>query len=112
MINAAVYGFLAYKLYDVPISTNISRGQLYALGVVAALSIMPYTLIMMQDVNDKLHAKCADSEALSVQKKATELSLPKGETTTELLSLWKFHNTVRGLLSLSAAVLGMWATLA
>ena len=112
MLTAAVFGYLAYKFYDVPLSANITRGQLYALAVVAAISNIPYTLIVMQDVNGKLLAKCADAEGLNIKEKATQVGLPKGETTTDLLNRWKFYNMIRGLLSLSAAALGMWATLA
>ena len=112
MVSAAMFGYLAYKFYDVPLSTIITRGQLYALAMVAAISIIPYTLIVMRTVNEKLHAKCADLEVLDVKENATQISLPKRETTAELLNTWKFHNIIRGLLCLSAAVLGMLAALA
>lgn len=95
---------------------DVFRSRIYASAAAITISgIIPYTLLVMKGpnaVNDKLIAKVENSSGFDVTEKATEAGLPKGETTKELLGNWAIHNAVRGLFPLTAAVLGMWATLA
>ena len=67
----------------------------------------------MKGINDKLMAKAAEAELLDENMdKVTQVGLPKGESTNELLDQWAFHNAARSMFVLMATGLGMWATLA
>lgn len=77
-----------------------------------ALAIWPWTVFVMWPTNEKLFRKHAEMKNLSVEEKATEVGLPKGESSKELIDKWGTLNFVRGAFPLLGAVLGTWATLA
>ncbi|MCJ1246875.1 hypothetical protein MMC30_004084 [Trapelia coarctata] len=114
-LTASSFSYLAYSFSKSTLPTDTFRSQLYASAAVAIFCIIPYTLLVMERsnaVNSKLIAKLEDSRGSDVTEKVTEASLPKGETINELLDSWASHNAVRGLFSLTAVALGLWATLA
>lgn len=115
LLTASSFGYLAYSFSKSSLPTDSFRSQLYVSAAVAILCIVPYTLLVMEGetaVNGKLIAKLEGPNGFSVTEKITEAGSPKGETVNELLDSWAFHNAVRGLFSLAAAGLGLWATLA
>lgn len=65
----------------------------------------------MMPTNRKLFKKYDEMKGLSVNEKATEVGLAKGESTKELVNWWGTLNVGRGLLPLVGAVMGLWATL-
>ena len=114
-LTASTFGYLAYAFSKSSLPMDVFRSRIYASAAITVLGIIPYTLLVMLGpaaVNDKLIAKVEISSGFDVTEKDTEAGLPKGETTKEFLGNWAIHNAVRGLFPLTAAVLGMWATLA
>lgn len=65
----------------------------------------------MMPTNHKLFRKHDEVKGLDVSEKATEVGLPKGESTKELVDRWGMLNLGRGVFPLVGAVLGLWATL-
>ena len=110
-ISSVSYGYLAIKLYNAPLSTNHSRGELYALAAALTLCTLPYTLLVMKNVNAKLMAKADEMENLDVKDEVTEVGLPKGESAKELLDWWGVVNLIRGGFPLLGAVVGIWTSL-
>lgn len=84
---------------------------MYALSAICTLGIWPYTIFGMMPTNRKLFKKYDEMKGLSVNEKATEVGLAKGESTKELVNWWGTLNVGRGLLPLVGAVMGLWATL-
>lgn len=111
-LSASTFGYLAYSFSKSSLPNDSFRVQLYLSAAVAVFYIVPYTMLMMSAVNNKLSAKVDDSSGSNVTEKVTEAGLAKGETIKELLDSWALHNAVRGLFPLTGAVLGLWATLA
>lgn len=109
--SSASYAYLAMMLYNAPLSVNHPRGELYALAALLTVSIVPYTLFVMKDVNAKLMAR-AEEASLDVKNEVTEIGMPKGESAKELLDWWAVLNLGRGVFPLLGAVLGAWASLA
>ncbi|SLM35291.1 Protein of unknown function DUF1772 [Lasallia pustulata] len=112
VVSFAAYSYLAVKLYDAPLSVNHPKGELYALAALMTISVMPYTLLAMKNVNAKLMAKAKDMESLEVKEEVTEVGLPKGESAKDLVRWWGILNFGRGVLPLVGALLGAWASFA
>ena len=112
IVSSASFSYLAIKLYNAPLSVNHPRGELYTLAAVMTVSILPYTLLVMKNVNAKLLAKAEEMESLDAKDKVTEVGLPQGETAKELLDWWGVLNLGRAVFPLLGAVLGIWASLA
>lgn len=111
-VSLASFGYLAIKLYNAPLSVNHPRGELYALAGVMTVSIVPYTLLVMESVNAKLMAKAEAMEGMDVEDEATEVGMLKGESAKELVDWWGVLNLGRGVFPLLGACLGAWASLA
>ncbi|MCJ1298268.1 hypothetical protein MMC08_001057 [Hypocenomyce scalaris] len=110
-ISSVAYGYLAIKLHNAPLSTEHPRGELYALAAALTLCIIPYTLLVMKNVNAKLMAKAEGMKNLDVKDEVTEVGLPKGESAKELLDWWGVVNLGRGVFPLLGAVVGIWTSL-
>ena len=76
------------------------------------MSIVPFTLLVMSNVNGKLDAAAEESKSLKITEQLSEVKGARGESTKELVDWWATLNFVRGLFPLTGAVLGLWATLA
>ena len=108
LVSGISYGVLSYNLYG---TLNHFKAEMYALSAVSVLSIWPWTLLVMWPTNVKLFKKYEDMKNLSIEEKATETGLARGESTKELMDYWGLLNLGRGLLPLVGAVLGTWSTL-
>lgn len=109
LTSAVTFFSLSYRLYG---GLNHPKAEMYALSGLLALAIWPWTVFVMWPTNEKLFRKHAEMKNLSVEEKATEVGLPKGESSKELVDKWGTLNLVRGAFPLVGAVLGTWATLA
>ena len=107
-VSAISWGYLAYHFYQR--EPKSSRWQLYALAGVSSLIILPYTIFLMGSTNNKLLARAAEAGLLEAKEKVTEVGLPKGESTKELVDLWSRMNAFRGLIALGGTVFGALAT--
>ena len=67
-------------------------------------------MLLMGSTNNKLLAKAAEAGLLEAKEKITEVGLPQGESTRELLDRWSTLNAFRGLLTLGGTVFGALAT--
>ena len=107
MISSAAFGFLAYKYSK---TLNQTRGELYGLAALSTLSIIPYTLLIMRGVNEKLISKANDTMTMS----SDDIVVNQGdgeESAKELIDWWAILNLGRGLLPLLGTAVGAWATL-
>ena len=108
-VSVVTFGGLSYRLYG---SLNHEKAEIYALSALLVFAIYPWTRIVMWPTNTKLFKKYAEMNNLSIEDKATEVGLAKGESTKELVDRWGSLNFARGMFPLVGAVLGTWATLA
>jgi hypothetical protein len=70
-------------------------------------SIIPYTLLVLQPINDKLFAK---ADALALDAKA-EVGVAQEETTKALIDRWTKLHLVRTAITGVGAILAIWAAL-
>lgn len=111
-MSSLSFAYLAYKFYNVSVTLNRPVGELYALASIATLSIVPFTLLVMSNVNGKLNAAAEESKGLKITEQLSEVKDARGESTKELVDWWATLNFVRGVFPLAGAVLGLSATLA
>jgi hypothetical protein len=97
--SAAGLALLAYHAPTVT-SASLAERNLYIAAAVGAASLGPYTKILMG----------SNIEALEKRAKAAAEGQEKGDTH-ELVRTWGRYNFFRGLMLLSAAGCGMWASL-
>lgn len=82
---------------------------LYATAVVLVLSIGPYTSFMMKNVNGALVEKSDSATSSTVGDAVADA---KGDDNTHaLVDQWTVHNLVRTVLTGSAGILALWASL-
>ena len=80
----------------------------YKLNVAATLlfpAIIPFTLLVLKPINDKLFAK---SDALALNEKA-EVGIAQAETTKALIERWTKLHLVRTAITGAGAILAIWA---
>lgn len=73
--------------------------------------IFPYTRAVLVPVNDKLHEREQKAKSLKAGEEMTEVGLPQGESTLDLIQEWRKWNYWRSLMPLAGAMVGAWATL-
>ena len=84
MLSSAAFGYLAYRLSK---TLNQTKGELYGLAAFSTLSIIPYTLLLMRDVNGKLMSKSDDPNAMGLD--AIVANVTNGdESAKELIDWW------------------------
>lgn len=110
LVAAFSYGYLAYKQYNTPLSTNHPRGELYAIAALLTVCVAPYTLLFMLGTNGKLQDACEEMQGFAVGEEVEAKG--KRESARQLLDWWGVLNAGRASMSLVAAVLGSWASLA
>ena len=109
MTSALSFACLAYRLRD---STSREAGpaaKFYVMATIATSSIIPFTLVIMRNVNGMLHDRAKDAESLSSDEVLSEIEVAKGESTKQLVDYWGLLNFCRGLLPLTGTVLGFLA---
>jgi anthrone oxygenase-like protein len=106
VVPGVLFGFLAYRSY----TTSSGSAGLYTAAALLTPAIVPYTMLVLQPTNEALKKKLASASSAAVGEAAAEL---KGEedNTHALVDRWASLNLVRGLISLSAALVGTWASL-
>jgi hypothetical protein len=106
ILPAALFGFLAYRSS----ATSGASVGLYTAAALLTPAIVPYTFAVIRPTNDALKKKAASASSAAVGEAAAQL---KGEedNTHALVDRWATLNLVRGLVSLSAALIGAWASL-
>lgn len=118
-------GFLAYRDYQIHhgLKTLLAPShkpvwRLYALAGAAVLSIVPYTLVVMANVNRRLAAKAEEARELAATtatagEEDNSLKMMFDRVSTkQLLDWWGVLNLGRAALPLVGAGLATWATFA
>ena len=106
--SALSFSYVSYQWYG---TLNQPKAEHYGLSAFLTILIVPYTLIFMKKVNNKLLRKAEESKGLSLDDKIVEAGLPKGESSKELLDLWATHNFIRGFFPLAGSILALWTTI-
>ena len=106
--SALSFSYLAYRWYG---TLKQPKAELSGLSAFLTVLIVPYTLVFMKKLNNKLLRKAEESKGLSLDDRTIEVGLPKGESSKELLDLWATHNFVRGLFPLAGSILGLWTAI-
>jgi len=107
-LTSITFGYLSYTFKQ----SSRPNAEFYGLAAASVIGIIPYTLIFMKGINDRLTARAAEAEMLDATDKISQVGMPKGESTNELLDKWAFYNAIRCVFPLMATAFGMWATLA
>jgi hypothetical protein len=87
-----------------------SQQHLYAVAAAAALSVIPWTLIVMLADNDELHRR-GDAQRFAADKGEQKEAKGDGRDLMTLIQRWIFYNDVRASLALLATVAGVAASL-
>ncbi|KAK5005120.1 hypothetical protein LTR28_008099 [Elasticomyces elasticus] len=74
-------------------------------------AIVPYTLFLMKNTNNKLHAKAAKYRNTIAGEKNIEAGMPREETVEGLVSKWYWLNMLRAVMVGSGAAMGLVAVL-
>jgi len=122
LLSSTAYAYLAYLFRRAtPVQEpELRTSNLYILAAALALSLVPYTLVVMMPTNQRLlvRAAQADDEAATPVEKERDMATTgvpaKAEEDAEvcgLLEKWSRMNVVRGCLPLAATVVGLFATL-
>ncbi|KAK7181250.1 hypothetical protein DPSP01_003337 [Paraphaeosphaeria sporulosa] len=102
VIAAACTGFVAYN--QDPASLPF---KLNAAATLIIPAIMPFTVLVLKPINDKLFAK---GDALALDEKA-EVGVAQEETTKALIDRWTKLHLVRTAITGVGAILAIWAAL-
>ncbi|KAJ4360702.1 uncharacterized protein N0V89_001269 [Didymosphaeria variabile] len=81
--------------------------KLNAAATLIIPSIVPFTLLVLKPINDKLFAK---ADALALDEKA-EVGVAQEETTKALIERWTKGHLVRTVITGAGAILAIWAAL-
>ena len=109
MTSALSFACLAYRLRDSTSRANSPAGKFYIMATIATSSIVPFTLVIMRNVNSMLHDRAKDTEGLRSDEVLSEIGVTKEESTKQLVDYWGLLNFCRGLLPLTGTVLGCLA---
>ena len=107
LLSSFAYGYLAYQFQG---TLKQTAAEIYGVCVAANLAIWTWTIFVMMPTNKKLFQRYDDSKSLGENEIKTEIGMPKGESTKELIQWWSTMNIIRGCLPLVAAVLGVWVS--
>lgn len=86
----------------------------FKLNVAATIllpSIVPFTLAFVKPANDKLMAKKDELAAVSLEDKAIEANVVRGETVHELIDKWATLNLARAALVGAGAICAVLGSL-
>lgn len=100
-----------YAAYAGPQPFTHSRSQPLILAATLAISIIPYTIIVMGGTNRKLMEKAESMRSLGSSEGLVEIGEDEDEKTKVLVDRWSTYNAGRSLLSLTGALTGVWAIL-
>jgi hypothetical protein len=106
LFSAANLFFVAYKRYH---SGGFGDGegpwQAYAAAASMVMLVMPYSLVVMKDLNERL---LAAGRRLG---KRSEIGVAEDEGVKKLVDGWATRNFFRALLPLVGGLVGTWAAL-
>ena len=113
LISSLCFGFLAYVYRNMSSALGVDRyrSPLFLAAGLITISVLPYTRFVMQNVTRQLNYRVEDMEARVYPEKANENSLPKGQSTKELVNAWATLNFFMGFFPLVGAVLAVTASL-
>ena len=107
LLSSFAYGYLAYQFQG---TLKQTAAEIYGACIAANLAIWPWTIFVMMPTNKKLFAKFDESKSMGENEAKTEVGMPRGESTKELIEWWSMMNIVRGLIPLVSSVLGVWVS--
>ena len=107
LLSSFAYGYLAYNFQG---TLRQSAAEIYGVCIAANLAIWPWTIFVMMPTIKKLFQRFDDSKSLGDNEIKTEVGMPKGESTKELIHWWSTMNVVRACMPLVAAILGAWVS--
>lgn len=115
--------YLSYRHYHATLPSLHDKWTGYAVAGLSTIAIVPYTLVVMADVNGKLHALANRARSVSATTKrpapgegeaegADEPALAINEANAkQLLDHWGMLNLGRSVFPLVGAVVGVWAAM-
>ncbi|TKA71749.1 hypothetical protein B0A49_08161 [Cryomyces minteri] len=105
--SALVFGYLAYRE-----PTETSTFKLYTAAAVLMPSVIPYTLLLVKPINDKLLKKAETLATVSItDDAASETGVSKDETVHGLVDRWGTLNLGRALLAAAGCLCATWAAI-
>lgn len=101
--------YLAYTLRNSPVNPAHPRSTLYAAASAITIAIVPWTLVVMRNVNGKLMGKAAEVEKRrGVKGKAVDV---KVDGVHGLVGWWSWVNLMRGVFTGTGFALCTYASL-
>lgn len=73
--------------------------------------VIPYTILVIAPINNKLFAKEDEYASRSLEDKAVEAGVVKEETVHALIDKWALLNVPRALITGAGAILAIWSAL-
>lgn len=112
--SSAAYGYLSWALWD----KEHHKACSYMIAGLVTVSIVPYTVVLMQTINNKLNAHATRDDAAMAEgreaMKMSEQELARRERedmeVPGLLRKWSCLNMIRGTMPLVGALVGAYAT--
>ncbi|KAK4990619.1 hypothetical protein LTR66_006762 [Elasticomyces elasticus] len=117
LMSSLAFGYLANQASKVSQALSgtalapTTPFYLFTTSAVIIPAIVPYTLFLMKNTNNKLHAKAAKYRNTIAGEKNIEAGMPREETVEGLVSKWYWLNMVRAVMVGSGAVMGLVAVL-
>ncbi|KAH7414541.1 hypothetical protein DE146DRAFT_627570 [Phaeosphaeria sp. MPI-PUGE-AT-0046c] len=91
-------------------SSKSNQQYLYATAAVAAVSVVPWTILVMVPYNNELHRR-GDAQLAAGEKDAEQEAKGDGRDLMVLIRKWLFYNDIRASLALGATLAGVMASL-
>lgn len=104
MLACINYGVVIYDHYNAKADGSSWRWKVYALASVATLSLIPFTLVIMGDVNATL-LRAANAVATGTGAILTQ------DSAKMAVERWGYLNMQRSLLPLIGGLLGLYGAL-
>jgi len=99
VLAAATLSYVAYTKYNIS-GSDATQWRGLAIAAAGTVGIVPFTLLFMGGINDKL---IAASDAVGKEVAS--------ESVRELVARWGRVNVVRSFLTLGATMAGIWSVL-
>lgn len=91
---------------------TVSRKKgLYAAAALAAVSVIPWTLLVIMPTNDELHRRADAQVTAAMEEKESEVPKGDGRDILDLIKFWVSCNNTRASLALIATVAGVAASM-
>ncbi|KXT02818.1 hypothetical protein AC578_5368 [Pseudocercospora eumusae] len=104
LFSAGVFGYIGYRedKWTLP-------ATLYTASASLLLSLVPYTYLLGEPINQKLEKKAQSLASVAITDAQAESGVSKEETTHALVDKWATINLGRAVISAASTAIAIWA---